>query len=208
METNDEHNELQDTHVPPQYTGSEMNATAELELGSEAEAIYFFQKVKDRLLDVNRWKEVAGAATADFILTDASGKNVSRKATGGDHIKIDIPGPGPRVGDGFDWVTIEEIRLQEDENAEILSMTARPSANPLSDQDDTAHFLKDTATSTFQVKRMGTKIYAEEHGRNEVANTDTDHQIDNLRNTFVGWAAKIGFSYPQWKALVEGLLKQ
>ncbi|EDM34954.1 hypothetical protein PBAL39_00440 [Pedobacter sp. BAL39] len=208
METNNEHDQTGDSHVPLQQTGSEMNATAELELGSEAEAVYFFQTVKARLLDVNRWKEIAGAATADFMLTDAGGKPVSRMATGGDHIKIDIPGPGPRAGGGFDWVTIEEIRLQELDDVEILSMTARPSANPLSDQDETAHFLKDTATSTFQVKRIGTRIYAEEHGRNEVPNTETDHQIDNLRNTFVGWAAKIGFSYPQWKALVDGLLKQ
>ncbi|MNL25317.1 hypothetical protein D3C87_1467950 [compost metagenome] len=85
-------------------------------------------------------------------------------------------------------------------------MTVRPSANPLTDSQDTAHFLTNEATSTFQVKRVGNRIYAEEHGRNEVPNTDTKYTMDNIRNTFVGWGAKIGLSYPQWKSLVKGLL--
>ncbi|MEQ7801827.1 hypothetical protein ABDJ41_18675 [Pedobacter sp. ASV1-7] len=113
-----------------------------------------------------------------------------------------------RLGGGYDWVTIEEIKLQVLDDAEVLSMTARPSANPTTSSEDTAHFLTDQATSTFQVKRIGRVIYAEEHGRNELPNTDTGIPLDNIRNTFVGWGAKIGFSYPQWKALVKGLLNK
>ena len=143
---------------------------------------------------------------SDFFLTDAAGALVQRKATGGDHIKIDIPGPGTQAGEGYDWVTIEEIKAEVLDNAEVLSMTARPSANPLTAGEDTAHFLTDEATSTFQVKRIGNTIYAEEHARNEVPNTDTENTLDNIRNTFVGWGAKVGFSYPQWKALVKGFL--
>lgn len=30
--------------------------------------------------------------------------------------------------------------------------------------------------------------------------------MDNVRNTLVGWGAKLGLSYPQWKSLVKGLL--
>ncbi|SMC89484.1 hypothetical protein [Pedobacter africanus] len=206
METNKEYNKPGAAHVPPQYTGSEMDAVEKIELASEAEAIHFFQTVKERLLDVNHWKEIAGGASSDFFLTDGEGHPVQRKATGGDHIRIDIPGPGPQTGGGYDWVTIEEIKAQVTDDTEVLSMTARPSANPLADSQDTAHFLTDEATSTFQVKRIGHTIYAEEHGRNEVTNTDTENTLDNIRNTFVGWGAKAGFSYPQWKALVKGLL--
>jgi hypothetical protein len=87
-------------------------------------------------------------------------------------------------------------------------MTVRPAANPLNQKDDTAHFFKDTATSTFQVKRIDNEVYAEVHGRNELANTETDQMTDNIRNTLVGWSAKLGLSAPQWKSLVTGLVKK
>jgi len=206
MKTHEEYNELGAAHVPDQQTGSEMNVVEKIELRSEVEAVHFFKTVKDRLLDVNRWTEIAGGAMSDFFLTDEHGNLVQRKATSGDHIRIDIPGPGTQIGGGYDWVTIEEIKSEVLDDAEVLSITARPSVNPLTTSKDTAHFLTQAATSTFQVKRIGNTIYAEEHGRNEVPNTDTQHTLDNIRNTFVGWGAKVGFSYPQWKALVKGLL--
>lgn len=207
METNDNYNNNPGAgHVPAQRTGSEMNVVEKIELASEMEAIHFFKTVKERLLDVNRWTDIAGGEMSVFFLTDGEGNPVQRKATGGDHIKIDIPGPGTQTGGGYDWVTIEEIKADVQDGAEILSMTARPSANPLTESEQTAHFLTGQATSTFQVKRIGNTIYAEEHGRNEVPNTDTENTLDNIRNTFVGWGAKIGFSYPQWQALVKGLL--
>jgi hypothetical protein len=206
METNDLMSNTGAEHVPSQRLGSEMNAVEQITLASEVQAVHFFQTVKERLLDVNHWKQIAGGTMSDFFLTDEVGNLVQRKATGGDHIRIDIPGPGSQTGGGYDWVTIEEIKLEVMDNAEVLSMTARPSANPLTDSEDTAHFLTDDATSTFQVKRVGSVISAEEHGRNEVPNTETENTLDIIRNTFVGWGAKAGFSYPQWKALVKGLL--
>lgn len=207
METDHKQNNPGAAQVPAQIIGSEVNVVEKIELASDAEAIHFFQTVKSRMLDVNRWAEFAGSASSDFYLTDADGISVDRKAKTGDHIKIDIPGPGTKTGSGFDWVSIEEIKVEVIDGAEVLSMTARPTNNPLSGEGgNTAHFLTDQATSTFQVKRVGKTIYAEEHGRNEVPNTDTAHGLDNLRNAFVGWGAKIGFSYPQWKALVKGLL--
>jgi hypothetical protein len=98
--------------VPPQQTGSEMNAVEKIELSSEAEAIDFFKTVKNRLLDVNRWTKLAGSGMSHFFLTDSGGNLVERKATTGDFIKIDIPGPGSKTGGGYDWVKIEEIKEQ------------------------------------------------------------------------------------------------
>lgn len=206
METGKEYNEPGAKHVPPQQTGSEMNAVEKLELTSTAEAIHFFKTVKQRLLDVNRWTEIAGGEMSDFLLTDGEGRLVQRKATGGDHIRIDIPGPGTQTGGGYDWVRITEIKVEVLDDAEVMSMTVRPSSNPLTGTEETAHFLTEKASSTFQVKRVGHTLYAEEHGRNEVPNTATNNTLDNIRNTLVGWGAKAGFSYPQWKALVKGLL--
>lgn len=200
-------NGLENRHgagVPLQRTGKEMDVVEKLEVNSVAEANYFFQIVKNRLLDVNQWGKIAGMS--DFALTDKDGNPVHRNATGGDFIRIDIPGPGTKAGGGYDWVRIEEVRLYKEHDAEILSMRARPSENPAIDRMDTAHFLTPEATSTFQVKRFGNTIYAEEHGRNEVPNTDTKSIADNLRNSVVGWAASMGLSYPQWNSLVKGLL--
>ncbi len=199
-------NDFGKDHVPAQHTGTEMNAVEKTELGSEEEAILFFRVVKERLLDVNHWAEIADVPMSAFSLTDAQGKEVQRKATDGDHIKIDIPGPGTKAGKGYDWVVIEQIRDELEDGAEVLSLTVRPAANPSGDDQNVAHFLQAEATSTFQVKRIKNTVYAEEHGRNEVPNTDTEDTMDNIRNMFVGWGAKLGFSYPQWKALVKGLL--
>src|SRR5690348_2844919 len=140
MKKNCEQNDPGAAQVPSQQTGSAMNAVEHVELSSEAEAIHFFQTVKERLLDVNRWTEIAGDIS-NFFLTDAKGNLVQRKAIEGDHIKIDIPGPGTQTGGGYDWVTIEEIKLEVLDDAEVLSMTARPSSNPLTTNEDTAHFL-------------------------------------------------------------------
>ncbi|MCD0490611.1 hypothetical protein LPB86_20405 [Pedobacter sp. MC2016-14] len=206
METNNPNPQPGAAQVPAQQVGTEMNAVEKIELPTEGEAIHFFKTVKDRLLDVNRWSEIAGVEKAHFFLTDASGGLVQRTALSGDHIRIDIPGPGTAAGEGYDWVVLEEVNAQLLDDVEVISITARPSRNPLKADPAIAHFLTDEATSTFQVKRIGNVIFAEEHGRNEVANNDTGNGLDNLRNTLVGWAAKIGFSYPQWKALVKGLL--
>lgn len=41
METDNEQNNLGAAFVPPQKTGTEMNAVEKIELASEAEAVYF-----------------------------------------------------------------------------------------------------------------------------------------------------------------------
>ncbi|MNY17314.1 hypothetical protein D3C86_1506240 [compost metagenome] len=133
---------------------------------------------------------------------------MKRGALEGDHFKINIPGPGTTTGDGFDWVVVELIREEESSAAQTIIMRARPAANPLHPNPETAHFFKDKATSTFKVIRNGLEVRAEVHGRNEVPNSDTSVLINNVRNVLVGWSAKIGFSYPQWKSLVTALVNQ
>lgn len=203
---NEENPSIGDEHVPAQYKGSEMNAVEQLVCDTEAEAIGFFDMVKQRLLNVNEWGELAELPMSSFRLTDGNGKEIPGPAKEGDYFKIDIPGPGTEAGKGFDWVVVESITADKNSDSEYLSMRVRPVANPTGEATDVAHFLESGATSTFQVKRVGTTITAEEHGRNEVPNTSTGKSLDNVRNTLVGWGAKLGLSYPQWKSLVKGLL--
>ena len=203
MENNEK---LGEEHIPRQEIGEQMDAVEERVFNDEAAAIEFFELVKHRLLAVNHWASLTGSALSTFQLNNHFGNPVERLAEEGDYIKIDIPGPGSGVGKGYDWVLVETIIRAHEAGMEVLTLRARPTANPLSKSNDTAHFLTEQATSTFQVKRIGKHIYAEEHGRNEQANTYTADTLDNLRNMAVGWMAMLGLSYPQWKSLLKGLL--
>jgi len=196
------------TTVPEQNEGGQMDITANIALDSTIDAKTFYQIAKQRLLAVYNWYEVCEVPVSTFMLTDPQGKEIKRPAQEGDYLKIDIPGPGTSTGDGYDWVKVESVQEEHLNHSDIISMTVRPTANPLNQKGDTAHFFKDTATSTFQVKRIGKEVYAEVHGRNELANTETDQMTDNIRNSLVGWSAKIGLSAPQWKSLVTGLVKK
>jgi hypothetical protein len=195
-----------ENHIPEQHEGSKMDIHAQTDLVSTAAAKAFYTKSKTKLLEVYRWYEVCQVPVSTFMLTDRTGEEVKRSAQEGDYLKIDIPGPGTSTGDSYDWVRVESIQEECTADTDVVSMTVRPAANPQNLDDDTAHFFKDTATSTFQVKRLGTTVHAEVHGRNEQPNTDTHQIADNIRNTLVGWSAKLGLSFPQWKSLVSGLV--
>ncbi len=191
--------------VPSQESGSEMNAVQEAKFNTAEEANAFYEVAKQRLLNVNKWDEVAKVPSSTFILCGPSGESVERNVQLGDFLKIDIPGPGTSTGDGYDWVKVEFIEEQHEGGATTMSFRVRPTDNTQSPEQAVAHFFDDAATSTFQVKKIGNVITAEVHGRNETPNTHTDHVLDNIRNTMVGLGAKIGASYPQWKGLVAGI---
>jgi hypothetical protein len=193
--------------IPSQELGSEMNAVEKATFNSSEQACEFYEVAKERLLDVNRWAEVSALPSSTFRLCDASGAEVDRRVKEGDYFKIDIPGPGTTTGEGYDWVKVEHLQEQAINGTDIISIRVRPAANPNTPDPNTAHFFKDSATSTFQVKRIGREVFAEVHGRNEQPNTNTEHVTDNVRNTMVGTGAKVGFSFPQWKGLVAGLVK-
>lgn len=203
-----DHVEIGTMQVPEQTAGSEMDAVEKVYCPSVAEAKEFYHTVKRRLTDINAWAAMARLPMSSFKLFDYAGRAIERNAGEGDFIRIDIPGPGTRTGHGYDWVIIEALVEETEKGAEAISMRVRPAAHPLGEDERVAHFLKSCATSTFQVKRLGNCVSAEEHGRNEVANLDTGHIFDNIRNAIVGAGAKIGFSYPQWKTLVVGLLSK
>ena len=192
--------------VPEQHEGRKMDTTAQAIFPSIAAARQFYGIAKSRLLNVSNWAEICKVPLSVFTLTDDTGATIRREAKEGDYLKIDIPGPGTDAGNGFDWVRIEKITEESDGTNSLISLQARPAVNPSGDDSAIAHFFTDAATSTFQVKQIGNEVWAEEHGRNEVANLDTAHLLDNIRNAIVSAGAKIGISYPQWKSLVTGLL--
>jgi hypothetical protein len=197
-----------DKMIPQQRVGSKLDTAHEVTAQDEAEARALFSMATERLLDVNIWDKICGALSAKFVLTGKNGEPVTREARPGDHFRIDIPGPGPSAGDGFDWVEVEALDDKRNPNGEHESVTirVRPSGSPDNNAPDTAHFFKDTATSSFRVERVGKTVRAEVHGRNEVPNTDAENASDKVRNAVVGTGATVGLSSPQWNSLVKGLL--
>lgn len=193
--------------IPKQQEGGQADTTAKTEFTSPEEAKAFYQIAKSRLLNVSCWAEICKVPLSTFTLTDSDGHEVIREVEKGDYLKINIPGPGTHTGDGFDWVRIEKLEEEINPLSSAITIQARPAANPTQQDPDIAHFFNQQATSTFQVKQSGNTVYAEEHGRNEVPNTDTPAITDKIRNTLVGWSARIGLSYPQWKSLVKGIVE-
>jgi hypothetical protein len=194
--------------VPQQNTGAESNTESSVSFNTLAEAQQFFEVVQQRLLNVNNWHHLSGTGTAGFQLTDAEGNDVNRPAQKGDHFKIDIPGPGPATGDGYDWVQIEAIERVDEENKDCIVVRVRPATNPNNERQDVAHFFSPEATSNFMAMREGNTVTAAVYGRNEKPNRDAEKLVDKARNTAVATGAVSGFSKLQWKSLVNGLLKQ
>jgi hypothetical protein len=199
-----------DKIIPDQQKGSKLDTASEVKAESLADAQKLFRIATERLMNVNRWDEICGAASAVFRLTDAEGKEIPGPVTWNNYFKIDVPGPGPVSGEGFDWVKVEAIEDKRNPGGEQESVTirVRPAPSPLNAKSDTAHFFSEDATSSFRVERNGNTVRAEVHGRNEVPNTDTEEVRDKVRNAVVGIGAVAGMSTPQWKSLVNGLLDQ
>ena len=201
---------MTESTVPDQHTGAETNTEFSYDAADRESASAKYELVKQRLLDIDHWHDYAGAATASFELMDEQGLPTNDRVREGFYFKIDIPGPGTKAGKGYDWVRVERVEEEGNESSEKQAITirVRPSDNPTTDDDDTAHFYSSEATSNFIVKREGNKITASVHGRNEKPNTGTHSVIDKTRNAAVGTTAAAGISTIQWNLLVKGLISE
>ncbi len=193
--------------VPPQYTGKEIEAEASVELNDVNTAKTFYNVVKERLLNVNNWHDLAGLISAKFQIVDAHGKELNRNAQKGDYLKIDIPGPGSKEGDGYDWVQIEELKEVEIGENQGIGFRVRPAQNPLGSKNEAAHFYSAESTSSFIIQREMAKITAWIVDRNIKPNDDAKSLIDKIRDTSVGISAIGMFSKIQWQNLAKGLVE-
>lgn len=192
-------------HIPQQFEGKSFDYHKSVSLPTKEQAELFYEKVKGRLLDVNHWDVLAERPSATFAIKDATGHTIDRLAQEGDHVRIDIPGPGLPSAGGYDWVAVEEIKETKEKDGSSIILTLRPAPDPTQDLEDTAHFFRQIATSSILLAQKDNNIDLHYAGRNEVVNTDNTSLLDNLRNFMVGIGAKLGASFPQWKALIDGL---
>ncbi|MBC7875063.1 MAG: hypothetical protein H7Y01_13760 [Ferruginibacter sp.] len=195
--------------VPDNETGKAVDLEEAVTENSMEEAITTFKRACKRLLNPSVWHELSGALSASFTLAAPGDPSPHRLARADDFFKIDIPGPGPSSGDGYDWVQVESITEQADPSAEeSFGMTLKVAANPEKPGDGTAHFFKEGATSSFIIKRNGTTVTASYHGRNEQPNIKDAKPGDKIRNTIIAIGAMIGISELQWKSLIKGFLQK
>ncbi len=193
--------------VPEQRTGKVIDTASSIEFENGEETKKFFEIVKERLLNVNSWHELTGAATAEFQLVDQDGKEVNRQVKKGDYFKIDVPGPGSASGEGYDWVKVEDVKTALEADTESVGIRVRPCPNPQNTDHDVAHFYSEESTSNFVVAREGNRITAGIYDRNTKYNHEGDG-LDKLRHWVVGQSAVKAFSKFQWKRLADGLLER
>ncbi|HEU4634408.1 MAG TPA: SDR family oxidoreductase [Flavisolibacter sp.] len=193
--------------IPPHQSGISRKAENAVELPTEQAASQFYCKVKQRLLLVHLWKQLAGTLPVHFQLTDTNGHPVQGEAQKGLYLKIDIPGPGPGAGNKSDWVLIEEIVSSSESHRESTAFRVRPANNPMEGGSGVAHFYSRGASSHFTVSREGKIVSAAIYDRNLELNTEAEG-ADKLRNVAVGMAGMLIFSKLQWKSLTEGLVKE
>ncbi len=197
--------------IPEQKEGGKSDNVNSIKCIDEREAVYFFKRASNRLLDVNNWEKICnGLFKANFKLCDEFGNAINRLAQLNDYFKIDIPGPGTVAGEGYDWVEVVHISDVADKinNSQLLSITVKPASSPQNDKASIAHFFDEQATTTFLIRRHACSVSAEIHGRNEQPNDQVGNKIDTVRNTLVANAAMLGFSDTQWKQLVKAFLSE
>lgn len=193
--------------IPRQRTGKSISVEESIEFESTAAAKDFFRVVKNRLLEINNWENLAGFGSASFQLVNSSGQEVDRPVQQGDFFKIDIPGPGPITGDGYDWVKVEELSETSDGEIENIGICVRPTLNPLDFREDIAHFYSSGSSSSFTATRECNKITVGIYDRNVEPNKSAETLIDKVRDAVVSAAAATAFSRIQWKRLAKGILK-
>ncbi|MEP6711361.1 MAG: hypothetical protein ABJA37_03040 [Ferruginibacter sp.] len=195
--------------IPQNIQGKATDLEESVVAQNKEDALKIFRRAAMRLKNVPVWHKLCGALSAEFILAGNDGNPVLRLAEKNDYFMIDIPGPGMREGDGYDWVKVMSIQeeMNEHGDAELLALIVGSCANPATTGNETAHFFKEGATSTFMIQRLGSKVTASYHGRNELPNTDVKRLTDKLRNTVVAIGAYGGLSVMQWQALIKAFLQ-
>jgi len=182
---------MQENHylIPVQISGFEKNIEYSIHTNAVDDAEDWFVDAKERLLDVNNWIKYSKISDIDFHLTGAHSALLNRKAHNGDHIRIDIRSRNT----GFDWVAIEALEYDDypDLSMETFAMRIRPCPGPQNIPDlQIIH----PATSTIVIERLGKRLSASYHGRNEPQNDSTD----------TPW---LGLSDSHWAGLVKGFIE-
>jgi hypothetical protein len=191
--------------IPAQHSGAKSDIHFSTTAETDEEAKKLYDKARNNLLSINKWKELAGKLSAAFLLTDNRGAAADRFPLNGDYIRIHLPGS---PSGEFDWVRIE--RVEEEQPAthrKRIMIQVRPSDAP-KQHEETEHFFSKQATSNFIVERNGNRITAAVAGRNELPNLHRKGLLSKIRNLLISLPALAGANTPQWKSLTKGIIEK
>ncbi|AFL82548.1 hypothetical protein Aeqsu_3113 [Aequorivita sublithincola DSM 14238] len=194
--------------IPIQNKGDYHDFVSTICADSIDEANRNFKNLILRLKSVNDWHSYSEEVNANFSLIDYNTSEITTNVAIDNLIKIDIPGPGSPSGNGSDWTKI--IDLQNGLNnyqSPFFAITIRTCSAPGSEDITTVQFYTEESTNTFIVRRIGTCIYAEVHGRNLQENSKDVPLTDLVRNKAIVIGSKIAIRNLKWVALTEALIE-
>lgn len=194
--------------IPTQIKGGSHDIVNMECVASIEQATLDFQSLQKRLKAINDWHSFSKEIKTKFILINSKTRECTEELAVGNLIKIDIPGPGNPSGSGYDWTEIIDLQNGLDnDHSPFFAITIKPCPAPESEDETVAHFYKEESTNTFIVRRVGTCIYAEVHGRNQIENTSDVPVMDLVRNKAVAIGSKLGFGNLNWAGFNIALLK-
>ena len=194
-------------NIPLQLIGGFHDTVSMVCAESLEDAQECFSILVARLMAVNSWETYSDKVKAGFTLLGIGTGESTADLEIGNFIRIDIPGIGNPSGGGYDWTKIVEIQKGEDAEYPFFLFTIKPCSAFGEPERPTAHFYTEDASNTFIVRKVGTCIYAEVHGRNELENSTNGPLMDNLRNKAVAVGSKVGLGNLNWLGFTKALLK-
>jgi len=199
-----------DDLIPDQKRGNYTGVEEALETSSYKEAVNLFFMARNRLFDINQWHVFTGYKPETFMHMNEKGELLERKPRRGDFIRIDLIGPGPRLGNNYDWMQIEAVEDVEDRyhDEDYCAIRVRPVRAPGLPANADKHNFNTEGTKTFIVHRQGKTITASEKGRNEVPNPSGVGWTDKVQNSVISIGSATGFSKLQWNTLLKGFLQK
>ena len=142
---------------------------------TEIEAKDFFDKTKQKLLNLEEWN---ANSSSGYELFDENGNvSVTKIISAGKFIRIGVPASGK-----YDWVKILEIDDAPDEFVITVQPTYDPTEKPI-DKTVTSHFFKSESRNNFCLHRDDTSVALYVIGLNERANAkEADNAFEAARN--------------------------
>lgn len=185
-------------YLPEQKDGGEKEAFSERQFQNEDKAKIMFSLATERLLNPNTWNRFSGPGVEFHIFKD------KEQITEGDYIRIKIPVPADPVEN--DWVRVEKIHSESNQNEDLLLVTVRPSKSPEDSSDDVKHFFDSDSSSSFVVWRKDKRLEAAVFGRNEKTNKEAEGVVESVRDAVVSTGAIMGLANIQWNTFAEEIL--
>jgi len=193
--------------LPVNKKGSKNNASADILFEKQDEADEYFERLSKNLLKINDWKVNAGKNPTVFFIYNKDNQKRHELVEENDLVKIKMPAPKNKLGNGFDWVIVTQLKIIEKPDLKVFLLQMKPHICPENINGGVAHFYTEDATNTFILSKRNKTIQLSVHGRNEIPNTKKVGFLNACRNFFVAGGGIFGGSKMQWQDFAEEFIK-